>query len=112
MLEEDYSVSTCVYLAFQMFTFQGGEVVGEVHWMLEIGRFLAPATTLGGVYAAAHTFFRRVWGSFRLRSARGHTIVCGAGTKGSLLAQELAAASGRVVLVDPIEPDGAERLRA
>ena len=112
MLPEGYSVSTCVYIAIQMFTFQGGEAVGEVPWMLEVGRFLAPATTLGGLYAAAHAFFRRVWGSFRLRMARGHTIVCGAGMKGSLLARELAAAGERVVLVDPVEPDGAERLRA
>ena len=62
MLPEGYSVSTCVYIAIQMFTFQGGEASGEVPWMLEVGRFLAPATTLGGVYAAAHAFFRRVWG--------------------------------------------------
>jgi hypothetical protein len=111
-LPGDYSLSTCVYLALQMFTFQGGEVEGEVPLMLEIGRFLAPATTLGGVYAAAHAFFRRLWGQVRLRSFRGHTVICGGGDKGSILARELAATGERVVLIDPVESAGFASLRA
>jgi voltage-gated potassium channel Kch len=111
MLAEGYTVSTSIYIALQMFTFQGGEVAGEIPWTLEVGRFLAPATTLGGVYAAAHAFFRRVWGQFRLRSVRGHTVVCGAGMKGMSLARELAASGVFVVLVDPAEPPGIDALR-
>ena len=98
----DYTLSTRAYLALQLFTFSGGDVAGVVPLGLEIARWLAPATTLGGVYAAAHVFFARVWDGVRLRWIRGHTIICGGGTKGSALAAELAREPhGQVVLVDP-----------
>jgi hypothetical protein len=100
---EDYSIATRAYLALQLFTFQAGDVEGSVPLGVEIGRWLAPASTLGGVYAAAHAFFSRLWGTLRLRWIRGHTIICGGGTRGSALAEELARRGrGQVVLVDPM----------
>jgi hypothetical protein len=109
---EDFSISTRAYLALQLFTFQGGEVEGSVPLGIEIGRWLAPASTLGGVYAAAHAFFSRLWGTLRLRWIRGHTIICGGGTKGSALAAELAAEPDtQVVLIDPAESSELEALR-
>lgn len=107
-----YSFSTRAYLALQLFTFQGGDVEGPVPLGVEVARWLAPATTLGGVYAAAHAFFSRLWGALRLRWIRRHTIVCGGGAKGSALAGELAAdPDARVVLVDPVESTGFAELR-
>lgn len=101
---EGYSISTRAYLALQLFTFQCGDVEGTVPFGVEIARWLAPATTLGGVYAAAHAFFARVWGGLRLRWIRGHTIICGGGEKGSALAVELASSGdASVVVVDPAE---------
>lgn len=100
----DYSWSTRAYLSFQLFTFQGGEVEGAVPWSLELARFLAPATTLGGLFAAALAFFVNLGDGMRLRFIGGHTIVCGGGAKGSALAAELAEDAGaRVVLVDRAE---------
>jgi hypothetical protein len=109
---DDYSLSTRVYLALQLFTFQCGDVEGPVPLGVEVARWLAPATTLGGVYAAAHAFFARVWGGLRLRWIRGHTIICGGGEKGSALAAELASSGdASVVVVDPGESEQWASLR-
>ena len=108
-----YSLSTRFYLALQLFTFQAGDMEGSVPIGIEIARWLAPATTLGGVYAAAHAFFARVWGGLRLRWVRGHTIICGGGEKGSALAVELASeARALVVLVDASVSEEIESLRS
>ena len=108
-----YSLSTRVYLALQLFTFQAGDMEGSVPIGIEIARWLAPATALGGVYAAAHAFFARVWGGLRLRWVRGHTIICGGGEKGSALAIELASeARALVVLVDASVSEEIESLRS
>jgi hypothetical protein len=109
---DGYSLSTRVYLALQLFTFQCGDVEGAVPLGVEVARWLAPATTLGGVYAAAHAFFARLWGSLRLRWIRGHTIICGGGEKGSALAVELASSGdASVVVVDPAESEDWTLLR-
>jgi hypothetical protein len=109
---EDFSITTRVYLALQLFTFEGGDISGPVPLGVEIARWLAPATTLGGIYAAAHTFFTKLWGSIRLRWIRGHTVICGGGEKGCALASELAQESSeQVVLIDPLELPAIEALR-
>lgn len=89
--QRDGSVlSTSFYLALQLFTFQGGDVDGIVPLSLEIARWLAPATTLGGIYAAAYTYFGHWWGRIRLALfIRDHIIVCGAGQKGIALVRDL-----------------------
>jgi hypothetical protein len=111
-VEEDYSIASRAYMALQLFTFQGGDVEGSVPFGVEIARWLAPATTLGGVYAAAHAFFLKLWGNLRLRWVRGHTVICGGGAKGSALAAELAeSADTKVVLIDPAESAELEALR-
>jgi hypothetical protein len=109
---EDYSIATRAYLALQLFTFEGGDISGPVPLGVEIARWLAPATTLGGIYAAAHAFFSKLWSGLRLRWIRGHTVVCGGGEKGCALASELAQENGaQVVLVDPLESPAIDALR-
>ena len=111
-VEADYSIATRAYLALQLFTLQGGDISGPVPLGVEIARWLAPATTLGSIYAAAHAFFSKLWGKLRLRWIRGHTVICGGGEKGCALASELAQESGaQVVLVDPLESPAIEVLR-
>lgn len=111
-VEGDYSIATRAYLALRLFTLEGGDISGPVPLGVEIARWLAPATTLGGIYAAAHTFFSKLWGSLRLRWIRHHTVVFGGGEKGCALAAELAQESGaQVVLVDPVESPAIDVLR-
>ena len=109
---EDYSSTTRFYMALQLFTFQGGDLEGNVPIGVEIARWLAPATTLGGVYAAAHAFFSRLWGVMRLRWMNGHTIICGAGEKGCTLADEIQQHPDEtVVVIEPQEGATIESLR-
>lgn len=109
---EDYSSTTRFYMALQLFTFQGGDVEGNVPIGVEIARWLAPATTLGGVYTAAHAFFSRFWGVMRLRWMNGHTIICGAGEKGCTLADEIQQHPDEtVVVIEPQDGKTAESLR-
>ena len=108
----DLPLSTSFYRALQLFTLQGGDVEGDVPALLEVARFLAPATTLGGIYAAAHALVVGYWGRLRLRSARGHVVVCGGGDKGLALARALARRKNmRVVVVDIEEHESLLRLR-
>jgi len=111
-VKENYSIATRVYMALKLFTFDGGNISGPIPLGVEIARWLAPATTLGGIYTAAHAFFSKLWGSLRLRWIRGHTVICGGGEKGCAFASELAQESGaQVVLVDLVESPAIEILR-
>jgi hypothetical protein len=91
---------TKLYLTLQLFTFQAGDIDGAVPIPLEIARWLAPATTLGSLFAAARSYFHGVWGRVRLLFARDHTVICGGGSKGSLLAEELVGREGLLVVVE------------
>lgn len=111
-VEESYSIATRAYLALQLFTLEGGDISGRVPLGVEIARWLAPATTMGGIYAAAHSLFSKLWGSIRLRWIRDHTVICGGGEKGCALASELAQESSTpVVLIDPLESPAIDALR-
>lgn len=94
------SLSTKLYLTLQLFTFESGNVDRPVPLFLDIARWLAPATTLGSLFAAAHTYFHGVWGRLRLLFARDHIIICGGGSKGSLLAEELVEREGLLVVIE------------
>jgi hypothetical protein len=91
---------TKLYLTLQLFTFQAGDIDGAVPIPLEIARWLAPATTLGSLFAAARSYFHGVWGRLRLLFARDHTVICGGGSKGSLLAEELVGREGLLVVIE------------
>ena len=91
---------TNLYQTLQLFTFQAGDIDGTVPLPLEIARWLAPATTLGSLFTAARSFFLGVWGRFRLLFARDHTIICGGGSKGLLLADELVGKKGILVVIE------------
>ena len=91
---------TKLYLTLQLFTFQAGDIDGPVPIPLEIARWLAPATTLGSLFAAARSYFHGVWGRIRLLFVRDHTIICGGGSKGSLLAEELVGREGLLVVIE------------
>jgi hypothetical protein len=114
--QEDGAVfSTSIYRALQLFTLQGGDVDGPVPWSLEVARWLAPATTFGGIYAAAYAFFGRWWGRMRLAwLVRDHVIVAGVGNKGLSLIRDLldADAGLQVVAIDPVEIAEVEELRS
>lgn len=100
--DSDNSWVTCAYEAVQLFTMNSGGVTGEVPWMLEVARWLAPLATLGAFFAAASVFIGRFRTTIRLFWISDHTIICGAGEKGSAITRDLLGSdeSRRVVLVE------------
>jgi len=96
------------YYTLQLFVLGADPLAagGPYNPMLEIARFLAPATTL---FAVIETL--RVLLSSRLRRLRasrssGHAVVCGDGPAAVLLARNLTATHRQVVLVGPrIDPE-------
>ncbi len=89
-----------LYLAVQLFAMQSGAVSGPVPWQLQIARFLAPAAAAYAALGALAILFRDQLERFRIRFLRSHTIICGLGRKGMLLAEALKARGERVVLIE------------
>lgn len=102
-LGEAHDFWDTLYPAVQLFVLESGGVTGPVGVPLQIARFLAPAVTM----VAAATALAMVLGEqlrrVRLRFARDHTVVCGLGRKGLLVAEALTRDGERVVVVEKDE---------
>jgi len=97
------------YFGLRLFTFEydlGGE--GDApyaadNWLLQVARFLAPATLTyavvkGLMLAAAYQF--NLW---RLSRWKGHAVICGAGERGRQLAVALRKEGRKVVVIEKNE---------
>lgn len=86
---EPMSWSDAIYRALQLFVLNRedapGSIPGQLHW----ARFLAPLTTLGGVWLFLDALPRRLR-LYRRRISKGHHIVCGLGEKGMVTVRENA----------------------
>ncbi|MCA9122297.1 MAG: NAD-binding protein [Planctomycetaceae bacterium] len=91
------------YLTIQLFFLESGMVEGPMNLPLQIARFLAPISAAYALVQTATVVFslqlQRVW----LRLIGGHVIVCGLGTKGVRLVEQLRGAGKRVVVIEPDE---------
>jgi len=94
-----------VYFCLRLFMFNydlagDGTPYASAPWTLRIARFLAPATVF---YAAVKAFLAAaadqlsIW---RIRRWKRHAVVCGAGTRGSLIARALASQGRKVIVVE------------
>ena len=93
-----------LYRTIQLLPLQFGWFDKPLHWTLQVARLLLPALA---VYAAvkglAALYFDQLQ-VLRVRLfARGHTIICGLGQKGLLLARRLRALGMRVVVIEQDE---------
>ncbi len=101
-----------LYRDLQLFTIESGSVNGWVPWELQVARFLAPAVTMVTAVAAVAALLSERLRLARLRFARDHTLICGLGRKGLLVAETLADRSERVVVIENDElNDHLDRLR-
>ena len=92
--------SRVFYLALQLFVLESGSAPPPTPWTLEVARLLAPAVTLYSAAVALAAVFREEIGRARLRTYRGHAVVCGLGDRGLLLARSFRAAGVRVAAVE------------
>jgi len=102
-LNGDYSVTDLVYLTLQLATMESGSVSPPVSWELEVARFVTPLLAAYTAVLAVAAIFRKQLDLVRLRFLRGHTIICGLGEKGWLLASELRHSGAYVVIIE-IDP--------
>ena len=90
-----------LYHAAQHFMMHAPHLEGHIPWQLEVGRWLAAATTLAAV---CHVFARRSreeWDALCIRFMRKeHTVICGLGRKGLASALKLKQQGKRVIVIE------------
>lgn len=101
--EEPHGVGDAIYLTIQLFFLESGIVDGPVSTELQVARFLAPVSAAYALVQTATVIFslqlQRVW----LRLIGGHVIVCGLGSKGVRMVEQLRKHGKRVVVIEPNE---------
>jgi len=96
------SLLDILYLTLQLFSMRCSAVT-PFGWELEVARFLAPAVAgYTALRALAVVFCYRLQ-SLRVRFIRNHTIVCGLGRTGLLLARGFLERGEKVVIIEQEE---------
>ncbi len=90
-----------LYLTIQLGTLDYSGSSGPMNWQLQLARFVVPLLAAGTVLQAASVVFREEFRRYRLRYAKGHTIVCGLGETGARLATAFSEAGHHVVAIEP-----------
>lgn len=100
----DLSLDTVIYRTVQLFYwgYSPWDAASELPlpWTLATARWLAPLVLLGALFGVALTFFQRQIEAWRIRRMSGHTIVCGAGEKGTVLGASLREKKLPLVFVE------------
>ncbi|HVS02736.1 MAG TPA: NAD-binding protein, partial [Thermoanaerobaculia bacterium] len=78
------------YRSLQLFVLESGDVPPPVPWPLQVARFLAPMVAVYTASKALAVIFRGQLERARVRTWRGHVVVCGLGRKGERLTRLLA----------------------
>jgi len=93
------------YLTLQLIPLNSGAVAPPVNWELEVARLLIPLVAAYTVVQALALLFVDQVQAFRLRFLHDHTVICGLGRKGSLLARSFLAQGEQVVVIEQDEDD-------
>src|SRR5690606_26999445 len=100
-LDLDNSFLDHLYFTLQLAMLDYKGATSDINWRLEVARFAAPVLAAGTLVQSASVVFREQFSRWRVRFARGHTVVTGLGPAGTRLAAALAGAGRRVVAVHP-----------
>lgn len=106
-----YSLGDAVYQSIRLFTLESGLASAPVPWPIQLARFLAPALTLTAIVQTLAEVFRAEVRAFRLARSKGHTVICGAGTKASALLSDCRRLRRRVVVIDTVADGTGASLR-
>lgn len=98
-LELDTDLFDHLYFTLQLAALDYEGASTAINWRLQIARFAAPLMATTTLAQGASVVFREQLTRWRARRARGHTVVCGAGSVGTRLAEALVAAGRSVVVV-------------
>ncbi|MGZ8944918.1 MAG: NAD-binding protein [Methylococcaceae bacterium] len=96
------TLSDYIYHALQLFTLAGSWQDGiPIPWQHEVARFLAPFVTVFAlVFAILSGLHSQIQNRLALYWYKDHVIVCGVGTKGSIIIQSLLAEGYRVIAIE------------
>jgi hypothetical protein len=97
---QDYQTTDLVYRTVHLISFGSADVDPKVPWQLDVARFLVPAVSGVAAIRAVMVMLQDRTRQLSLSFTAGHTIVCGLGHKGSLLALSLLERGERVVAVE------------
>ena len=89
-----------VYLVVQLIPISSGAPPGRIPWELSLTRFLVPAVSAYAALSALALVLRDQIQRARLRFVKGHTVVCGAGRLGTLIATEFSRQGQTVAVID------------
>ena len=89
-----------LYYGAQLFAMHAPHLDRALPWTLELGRWLAAATTVFAAFQVVQHMWQDEWDAQHIRRMKGHTIICGLGKKGFAVASSLAEQSKRVVVIE------------
>ncbi len=89
-----------LYLVVQLIPVNSGAPPGRIPWELSLARFLVPAVSAYAALSALALVLRDQIQRVRLRFVKGHTVVCGAGRLGTLIATEFSRQGQAVAVID------------
>lgn len=95
--------SRALYRAVQMFVLDMPDAGDQLNLPLEVGLWLAAATSGLAVVLLFQRVFQQEWRRFRLRWIHGHVVVCGLGEVGRRLAIECRRSGLSVVAIEQDE---------
>jgi hypothetical protein len=94
---ESYTLTDTLYGTLQLFTLNAGFASGTLPVTLDMARFLAPAVM---VYVVVLTIFALGKKHLALLFIRRHTVVCGLGSLGRMLARDYRVHGANVIAID------------
>jgi hypothetical protein len=97
------SLLDCLYLTLQLFTLESGSLAGAKTWPLELARFAAPLLSGYAALQALQVLFSRQITFMRLAVIKDHTIICGLGRKGYMLALDFWTKGYNVAVIEQNE---------
>lgn len=110
IVEPNQGFAGQLYRGLQLFGLESGAIDSPVPIPLELARWLAPMTLAGGLIGLLSSLLGSQIERFRLRRLSRHHIICGLGSKGMALAEDLLKDGCKVLALDP-SPDAGLLLR-
>jgi voltage-gated potassium channel Kch len=98
--EPESGILTSLYLTIQLFKVESGVVDNNpTPILIEVSRWLALAIVIGAVFTTLQTLLVHFQSWLRVLFIKNHTIICGAGMRGFILAKAFKK-RGEVIVID------------
>ncbi len=97
---EEHNWIRSLYRTFQLFTFEGGDLLEPIPWTLHIARFTAPLTTAMAIVIALDEIFNEQWKRMKISRMKNHVVIIGFGTKGKNVMEECQRKREKVLVVE------------